>query len=241
MRFSRKTTNDERRDHRRGWGTLLSTAAVIALAWGGFVPLGAATADTAPTDPASPASPGTVSTDALPTPQIGDGLTSAKNDATGAGVVWDQVVIGNTVYVGGAFSNARPAGAAAGEQVVPRGNLLAYDLTTGNLLPFAPVFNAQVRTLAASPDGSTLYVGGTFSKVGTANRYRIAAFDVATGALTSFAPGVDATVTTLVATGSTLYAGGYFTSAQGVARSKFAAFDTANGAIPPRSGETRSR
>jgi PKD repeat protein len=222
-----------RRGQRRSWTTLLATSAAIALTWGGFVPLGSALADTAPTNPSSPSTPETVSTDVLPTPQIGDGLTSAKNDTKGAGVVWDQVVIGNTVYVGGAFSFARPSGAAAGEQVVPRGNLLAYDLSTGALLPFAPVFDAQVRTLAASPDGKRLYVGGTFTKVDGIARYRIAAFDVATGALTGFAPTVDSTVTTLLATDSTLYAGGYFTTAQKTARARFAAFDTNNGALRP--------
>ena len=212
---------------------VLAVLTALVLVWGGVGAVGSAAADTAPTRPTDPASPPTVSTDALPTPQIGDGLTSAKNDTTGAGVVWDQVVIGNTVYVGGAFNFARPAGAAAGEQVVARGNILAYNLTTGELLPFAPMFNAQVRSLAASPDGTRLYVGGLFTKVGTTDRYRIAAFDVATGALTGFAPVVDATVTTLVATPTTLYAGGYFTSAQKTARSRFAAFDTATGAIRP--------
>ena len=43
----------------------------------------------------------TVSADALPTAQIGNG------------VVWDQAVVGNTVYVAGSFSTARPAGSAA--------------------------------------------------------------------------------------------------------------------------------
>ena len=50
-----------------------------------------ANADTMPTAP----EPATVSNDALPTVQID-------------GIVWSQVVIGNTVYVGGSFSNARP-------------------------------------------------------------------------------------------------------------------------------------
>ncbi len=62
-----------------------------------------------------------LSADALPTVQID-------------GVVWSQAVVGNTVYAGGRFNNARPAGAAAGTKLTPRGNLLAYDITTGNLV-----------------------------------------------------------------------------------------------------------
>src|SRR5215210_5777877 len=79
-----------------------------------------------------------VTADRLPTVQID-------------GVAWSQTVVGNTVYVGGRFDNARPAGAAAGTNLTPRGNLLAYDITTGNLVTtFAPNLNGQVMSVAAS-------------------------------------------------------------------------------------------
>src|SRR5690606_30729536 len=51
--------------------------------------------------PPSSAIPTTVSSAPLPTPQID-------------GVVWDQEIVGDTVFVGGSFSTARPAGAAPG-------------------------------------------------------------------------------------------------------------------------------
>ena len=62
----------------------------------------------------------TVSADALPTVQVN-------------GVVWDQAVVGNTVYAVGQFSTARPAGSAPGQNEVPRSNALAYDISTGEL------------------------------------------------------------------------------------------------------------
>src|SRR4051812_13542268 len=77
----------------------------------------AANADSAPLDPANPGTPVTVTADALPTTQIN-------------GVAWSQVVVGNTVYVAGKFTTARPAGAPAGTQEVARNNLLAYDIRT---------------------------------------------------------------------------------------------------------------
>jgi PKD repeat protein len=164
----------------------------------------------------------TVSSDSLPAPQID-------------GVVWDQVVIGNVVYVGGDFDTARPAGSKAGENTVPRSNFLAYDLTTGALLDtFAPAFNAQVKSLAASPDGTRLYAAGSFTTVDTRTRYRIAAFDVATGALvTSFNPTVSSRINAVVATNTTVYLGGIFGSVQKQTRPGVAALAASNGAIQP--------
>jgi PKD repeat protein len=158
--------------------------------------------------------------DALPTAQID-------------GVVWTQVVIGNKVYAGGDFANARPAGAAPGTNLVPRTDLLAYDITTGVLDPtFAPVFDAQVKSLAKSPDGSRLYVGGQFTSVNGVNRYRIAAFDTATGALiNTFAPALDYIVQTIVATNTTVYVGGGFSQVSGTPRTRLAAFSAADGSL----------
>ena len=53
----------------------------------------ASVADSAPVDPTDPKTPVTATADALPTVQID-------------GVVWQQVVVGNTVYAAGNFSNA---------------------------------------------------------------------------------------------------------------------------------------
>src|SRR3954463_16780111 len=113
---------------------------LVSGAFGCLAPVAAA--DSAPLDPASPASPVTVTADPLPTVQID-------------GVAWAQVVVGNTVYVAGKFTTARPAGAAAGTNTTPRSNLLAYDVTTGNLISsFNVPLNAQALAIAASPDGS---------------------------------------------------------------------------------------
>ena len=124
-----------------------------------------------------PLPPDMLSADALPTVQID-------------GVVWSQAVVGNTVYAGGRFNNARPAGAAAGTQLTPRGNLLAYDITTGNLVTsFARVSTARCCRVAASPDGSRIYVVGDFTTANGQARRRVAAYSTATGALiTAFNP-----------------------------------------------------
>jgi PKD repeat protein len=183
---------------------------------------GAARADSVPADPANPATPATVTADALPTVQID-------------GVAWSQVVVGDTVFVGGRFSNARPAGAAAGTQQTPRSNLLAYDIRTGALITsFAPVLNGQVLAVAASPDGSRIYVGGDFTRADGQPRSRLAAYDTATGALVpDFAPVVSGQVNTIAATDSTVYLGGYLYGVGSVSRHRLAAVAARDGALLP--------
>ncbi|MDT4928025.1 MAG: hypothetical protein QOF92_892 [Pseudonocardiales bacterium] len=158
-----------------------------------------------------------------------DGLPTVQID----GVVWTQEVVGNTVYAGGEFANARPAGAAPGTQLTPRNNLLAYDLTTGNLVTsFAPSMNAEVKAITVSPDGSRVYVGGNFTQANGVNRFRIAAYSTSTGALlTSFTPSLDAAVYSISATNDAVYVGGSFSNANGVPRSRLAAFSPTNGAL----------
>lgn len=164
--------------------------------------------------------PETVSNDALPTVQVD-------------GVVWSQVVVGDTVYVGGNFTTARPAGAAPGVNSVARPYLLAYNITTGELInSFAPTLNAPVLGVAASPDGSRVYAVGDFTKVNGVNRYRVVAFNTATGAVvSSFSPGMSARTRSIVATNDTVYLGGSFTNVSGVTRTRLAAVRASNGAV----------
>jgi len=204
----------------------MGLAAILLLAATSVTATTAATvmltnADSAPANPADPATPATVTADALPTVQID-------------GVAWSQTVVGNTVYVGGRFTNARPAGAAVGTNQTPRSNFLAYNLTTGELITtFAPAFNAQVRTVTASPDGTRVYVGGDFTTVNGVSRTRIAAFDVATGQLVPFFPSVAYHVHAIVVhpSGSPVYVGGNFNAVGSVARGQLAAFQASNGAL----------
>jgi len=201
---------------------LVSLLGLVVLAGAATWTSPSARADSAPVDPAAAATPPTVSADALPTVQID-------------GVVWSQAVSGNTVYAGGEFTTARPAGAAPGVNTTPRNNLLAYDIRTGALITsFAPDLNAQVKSVALSPDGSRLYVAGNFTTANGQTRYRIAAYDTATGALDpGFRPVVASAVSALAVTDTTVYAGGNFSSAGKQTRSRLAAFSRTDGSLLP--------
>ncbi len=204
---------------------VLTGITAVLVAAGSLLALGAlpASADVAPVEQRAN---GAVTADALPTVQIN-------------GVVWDQVIVGNTVYVAGEFTSARPAGAAVGTNETPRTNLLAYNLTTGSLLTsFTWATDKQVKALAVSPDQKTLYLAGQFSKVyatpGAAtgsNRYRIAAINLTTNTLTSFAPQPNATINGIAVTDSAVYAGGIFTKVGTVDRTRLAAFSPTSGAL----------
>ncbi|MGV1037913.1 MAG: LamG-like jellyroll fold domain-containing protein, partial [Candidatus Nanopelagicales bacterium] len=203
---------------RKNWlGRSFAAGVAVAISLSGAVLLAPpAMADTAP--PAG--DPATVSNDALPTAQMD-------------GVAWSQVVIGNTVYVGGKFTKARPPGAAAGTNEVTRSNMLAYDIRTGQLVnSFAPSLNGQVMSLAASPDGSRVYAVGDFSSVNGTNRYRVVALNPSTGAvLSAFAPGLNARGSAIVATNDTVYIGGAFSATGSFNRLHLAAYRASNGAV----------
>ncbi len=164
--------------------------------------------------------PSTVSADILPTVQVN-------------GVVWDQVIVGDIVYVTGKFTSARPAGAAAGTSETARGNLLAYNITTGVLVSsWAPTLNAQGRAITASADGSRIYVGGDFTSASGVTRNRVAAFTASTGAVvTSFDPNANSKVNDLVVSGSSVYLAGNFTVVATKSRTRLAAVDQITGAL----------
>ena len=168
-----------------------------------------AAAATAPTPLPVGQSDGNLSSNALQTWQT---------DST----VWTLAYGNGVVYVGGQFLNARPPGAANGSTTgeVSRTYLAAFNSTTGALITsFDPVIaetgsqsSPGVYTLAVSPDGSTLYVGGLFNKVNGSYRDNLAAFNTSTGALTSWQPSAYGKVNAIAASpnGQEIYIGGGF-------------------------------
>jgi len=199
---------------------MMKKALLATIASLGLVMMSAPAAQAAQLSTIAPVEPRTssvVTAVPLPTAQID------------SGVVWAVKTAGNTVYAGGKFTAARPAGAKAGENTVPRSNLLAFNLTSGALTDFAPVVNGQVKALAVTPDGKRLYVGGTFSQVNGKTRWSIAAFDTATGALLdTFKAAVGGSyVNSIVATNDVVYVGGLISAGNGVTRKNLMAFDSA--------------
>ncbi|MFC6878195.1 MULTISPECIES: LamG-like jellyroll fold domain-containing protein [Actinomadura] len=210
-----------RRRMRRRPSAILA-AALSAVALGVPGPAGGTALADARTSaaPAAPAAaPATVTADPLPTWQVN-------------GVVWSMATAGDTVYATGNFTKARPPGAAEGDaREVDRANILAFSLTTGDLVTsFKHTLNGQGLRIVASPDGKRVYVGGEFTAVDGQERKHVAAFDTATGALVpGFKPAVSAKVRGIAATASTVYLGGNFFNVNGKSRTRLAAVKASDG------------
>ncbi|GAB3927560.1 hypothetical protein GCM10029976_023910 [Kribbella albertanoniae] len=144
-------------------------------------------------------------------------------------------VAAGKAYAGGRFTSVRPPGAAAGTSEVAQAYLAAFDQGTGALVSsFAPVLNDQVYAVAASADGSRIFVGGDFTTVDGVTRNRIAALDTATGALVaSWKPSVSYRVKTIAVSGNTVYFGGSFGLVNGQDRPRLAAVTADTGTLLP--------
>ena len=101
-------------------------------------------------------------------------------------------------------------GIRSGSNTTPRSNLLAYDITTGNLVTsFAPTVNGTILNMAKSPDGTRLYIVGDFTSVNGSVRNRVAAFNLPGGTLApGFTPNIGSRVKAVVATNDTVWLGG---------------------------------
>jgi len=152
----------------------------------------------------------------------GEETWGVYNQATGTqmdainNLVWSMEQVGDRMYVGGKFLEARPN---ANGTPVAQPFLAAFDVNSGDFIDsFRPNLEGPVHSLQASPDGSRLYVGGEFASInGDTNARGLAALDPATGAVdTSFrarmtnASGARPVVKSLTISGDHLYLGGRF-------------------------------
>jgi len=151
---------------------------------------------------------------------------------------------GNVMYFAGNFGLTNGTG---------RRGVAAFDVTTDQLLNWAPLPNDQVNSIGVS--GSNVYLGGAFTEIGgtytnyykpgsagaiydyvtggTSRRY-VAAVDVTTGALASWNPTMNSSVGTIAIDSSTLYLGGGFTGigvGATTTRNRLAAFSLSTGEL----------
>ncbi|MEU0374873.1 spherulation-specific family 4 protein [Streptomyces sp. NPDC006283] len=143
------------------------------------------------------------------------------------GIVWSLAYAKGVVYVGGTFDHIRPPGAAPGSQELARKNFAAFDAKTGKPLACAPKFTGgsnTIRAMKASPDGSLIYIGGSFSKAGPVGRSNTAALKTADCTIgANWKPKVNSIIRAIDVTADTVYIGGLFGTVQAQTRERIAA------------------
>jgi hypothetical protein len=155
-----------------------------------------------------------------------------QSDAT-VNVVRSIVLSGNSLYVGGQFTNALGA---------PQAIVVGVN-TTGTLLPtpLGSVFNgvagAPYGANAIAAANGNVFAVGDFQSMGGILRQRAAALALDTGAPTSWAPGFDAPVLAMAYGANSLFIGGGFTNIISPTKTNavrsLAAVDLVNGANSP--------
>jgi hypothetical protein len=122
--------------------------------------------------------------------------------------------VGHTVVLGGNFTQVQNQGQSA---ILTRNALLAYDETTGKVsTTFVPVVGAAgsiVNSVVPAGDGTSVYVGGTFTTINGTTTGRIARIDVTTGQLVAGfnAARPNAAVNAMELSNGRLIVGGQFT------------------------------
>ncbi|MFG1955111.1 hypothetical protein [Micromonospora sp. NPDC048830] len=145
------------------------------------------------------------------------------------GEITDIEVIGNRVFVAGSFTSI----ANVGETPLAQPSLASYDIDTGRVdSTFRPTFDGSVEAVEASPDGSALYVAGSFNTVGGLTKRKVARLDPVTGApVAGFTAQGNGRGTALAVSNTAVYVGGQFTKINSVNRPALAALNPATGAV----------
>jgi hypothetical protein len=179
--------------------------------------------------------PGGADAAVIPEPVTGRVVSANPNDVTPHardGDVRAFAQIGDTVYVGGSFSQIRPAAVATW---ITRPYLFAYNRNTGAIsTAFRPALDGAVNALLVNRAGD-LVVGGAFKTANGVERRNLVAVDPMTGATVGDWAGRSdgGVVRTLKQSGGSIYVGGAFNWLDGVQRHGLARIDAASGAIDP--------
>jgi PKD repeat protein len=165
------------------------------------------------------------------TPQILDSSSLSTEK------VLDLAQVGNRIVVVGSFTQVRDV-AANGGATYSRSNVFAFDPATGKVDPsFDPAVNGVARAVLAGADGTSVYIGGTFTQLNGVSSRNLVQLSLATGDRTAFrAPLLNGATNDLALAGSRLIVGGQFTAVDGVAHGGLATLDATTGALDPYLG-----
>ncbi len=129
---------------------------------------------------------------------------------------------GGSLYIGGAFADLGDSA---------RVNLGSVDTVTGLATAWNPIIaNSNDFIYSIAADGSTVYIGGSFTTMNSVTRNYAAAVDiVSTGSLLPWDPDLSSSADGFAVSGSFIYMGGYFQTIGGQPFNSIGAVDKTNG------------
>jgi hypothetical protein len=169
------------------------------------------------------------------TPGFGSAVSAIKQTSWQTNNSVNAIAIsGNTVFAGGLFTKIRQPGKPAGQGEAVRTYIAAFNRSTGAPTAFAPTLNGPVYSIATSPDGNWVVIGGDFTTVNGIKRSKIAMFSVVTGKLVAaWDPIVSARVKALAIYGNSVFIGGAFGRIDGAVRNHLGAVRLIQGDLLP--------
>ena len=166
--------------------------------------------------------------------RIGYDVPRTNTPLVTAGHIYDLEYIGNRIFVAGTFTSVRNRGTSTTTYNQP--SLFSFNLDTGLVdANFRPTFGGgTVQEVEASPDGTKLFIVGTFNTVNGVTKRKIASINPVTGAtVAGFTANANSQATSVEATNTTVYVGGQFTTINGVSRGALAAVSATTGQVVP--------
>ena len=132
--------------------------------------------------------------------------------------------------MGGTFTQVHRAG---GSEILTRNFIFAFDMNTGLIdMNFVPVLDGEVEQIAPAPDGTSVFVGGSFSLVNGQSFKKIVRLRLSDGSIvTSFKANANNLVQDIVLRNNLLYVSGKFTLIKSTSRSGLARLDPNTGNV----------
>ncbi len=155
---------------------------------------------------------------------VGDNGSFKTMPVLDDGLVRKLTLANDVLYVGGTFTSV-------GSVATQKAFALNLADSPATIMSWSPnITGTAVYSILV--DGSTVYLGGWFTKLGAQTRTNIGAVDATSGAAnTSWDPNADSFVYTLTLHNGLVYAGGFFSNIGGQARNRLAALDSTGKAI----------
>ncbi len=164
---------------------------------------------------------------AAPAPAMALNSTPASSWQTN-GRVRAIAVAGGKIFIGGDFTSVRAPGTSSGGAT--RNHLAALSLKTGKLMPWHPATNGTVTALHVNSNGTTIYIGGGFTKLMGKSRAHIGAVTTSETHLRQWHANTNGTVYSIAVSSTRVYFGGSFSKVKGVNRTRLAAVGTGSSA-----------